>query len=643
MFCKRSSLLFICVALATVLTGCGAGPIVTSSGAVHIQGLVHGGQQPVSGATIQLYAAGTGGNGQAASPLIPTSQAIYSLGGANGCNAATQTCYSSVLSDAGGNFTITGDYTCPASNPQVYLVATGGNPGINGLSTNPALSMMAIVGPCSNLASINNVQINEMTTVAAVWALAPFMTSYSNVSSSATNTAGIANAFADAGLLTTANSSNFPSSLTIEVAKLNTLADALSPCVNSDGTAGCSALFAAATPSGGTTPTDTIGAALNIVRNPGQNVDAVFAAALAFQPFLPSLTQPPNDWTMSMTVTDSSFLLPTTLDIDSNGNVWSVGQEGTIYEINPQGKVLSGTGFGKYLQECFGLTIDTGGNIWVTDFQSQFNSSGTGEGALVPFEGSTGTPGQILSFYEDTSLQYPDAAAAAPNGNVYVASSYSNTVSIYNISNLNSPIAGFLGGTYAFDPQAIAVDLNNGFWLGDDDATISHYDVNGNVLGHPTCCDEAYGMAVDQYNNVWVANYGNSTFSEVTNANGVPVNQSSAGGIVSPAGVSVDAGQNVWFSNYRGSSITEIAGNAGTVLTGTTTALAAGTAISPSVGANGGSGGYGLDASLNSPIAIVPDASGNVWVANEGNNDFVVFFGLATPTRMPVMPSPAAP
>lgn len=619
---------------------------MTSTGTVHLQGSVYGGQQPVSGSTIQLYAAGTSGNGQAAAPLISTSQAVYSLGGANGCNAATQTCYTNVLTDANGNFTITGDYSCPAANPQVYLVATGGNPGINGLTTNPALSLMKALGPCSNLASINGVVIDELSTVSAVWALSQFMTSYANVSSSATNAAGIANAFTDAGLLNSAFNPSFPSYLTVESAKLNSLADALAPCVNSDGTTGCTALFAAATPAGGTAPTDTIGAALNIVRNPSQNVDAVYNVALGFQPFLPVLQQPPNDWTMSMTVTDPSFLLPTAIDIDSNGNVWSVGQEGLIYEINPQGKVLSGSGFGTpYLQECFGLTIDTSGNIWATDFQSTYNSpsNGTGEGALVPFEGSTGTPGQPLTFYEDYSLQYPDAVAAAPNGNVYVASSYSNTVSIYNISNLYAPIASFLGGNYAFDPQAIAVDLNNGFWLGDDDQTISHYDVNGNVLGHPTCCNEAYGMAMDAYNNVWVANYGNSTFSEVTNLNGVPVNQSSVGGIAYPAGVAVDAGQNVWFTNYRAASITEIAGNAGTVLTGTTTPLPVGTAISPSTGANGGYGGYGLDASLSDPIAIVPDASGNVWVANEGNNDFVMFFGLATPTKMPVMPSPAAP
>jgi hypothetical protein len=65
---------------------------------------VHGGQQPVSGATLQLYAVGTTGDGSAATPLL------------------TQ----AVTSDANGNFDITGGYTCPSASTLVYITATGG-------------------------------------------------------------------------------------------------------------------------------------------------------------------------------------------------------------------------------------------------------------------------------------------------------------------------------------------------------------------------------------------------------------------------------------------------------------------------------------------------------------------------------------
>src|SRR5206468_8722791 len=123
-----------------------------------ITGNVHGGQQPVAFSTVQLYTVGTTGDGSAAAPLL------------------AQT----VTSDAGGNFSITGLYSCTGAT-LVYLTATGGQPGPG--ITNPNLAMMTALGPCSSLTPSTFIQINEVTTVAAVSALAPFMTGYSAVGS----------------------------------------------------------------------------------------------------------------------------------------------------------------------------------------------------------------------------------------------------------------------------------------------------------------------------------------------------------------------------------------------------------------------------------------------------------------------------
>ena len=104
--CNRLSAL-LCVAVSVVLTGCGnkpgtSGPVSGSS----MNGFVHGGQQPIIGAQVSMYAAGTTGYGKGAISLL--------TGG-------------NVMSDSGGNFSITGQYTCPSASAQVYLVATGGN------------------------------------------------------------------------------------------------------------------------------------------------------------------------------------------------------------------------------------------------------------------------------------------------------------------------------------------------------------------------------------------------------------------------------------------------------------------------------------------------------------------------------------
>jgi len=88
-FLKGSLLL---TALAVISVGCGVTPSSSSgssgsSGSVPLalNGHVMGGQQPVSGATIQLYAAGSSGYGSASTGLLT----------------------SAVTTDASGSFTIT--------------------------------------------------------------------------------------------------------------------------------------------------------------------------------------------------------------------------------------------------------------------------------------------------------------------------------------------------------------------------------------------------------------------------------------------------------------------------------------------------------------------------------------------------------
>jgi hypothetical protein len=66
-------------------------------------GAIYGGQQPITGADIKLYAAGTTGYGQGAASLMTNT----------------------VTTDANGFFTLTGNYSCTPGQ-QVYLVSKGG-------------------------------------------------------------------------------------------------------------------------------------------------------------------------------------------------------------------------------------------------------------------------------------------------------------------------------------------------------------------------------------------------------------------------------------------------------------------------------------------------------------------------------------
>ena len=150
----RASL--VSLTLIALLAGCSTG---TNSTAIpkakpSLRGNVHGGQQPVAGAQIYLYAAGTTGYGS------PSRSMLAAPG--------------YVSTDIGGNFTITGDYTCQPGD-LVYLVGLGGNAGAG---PNSNIVLMTAPGSCATLqanAATTFLNIDEVTTVASVYALAPYI------------------------------------------------------------------------------------------------------------------------------------------------------------------------------------------------------------------------------------------------------------------------------------------------------------------------------------------------------------------------------------------------------------------------------------------------------------------------------------
>jgi GH35 family endo-1,4-beta-xylanase len=278
--------------LLLAASGCGSGiPSVHTAAnvgsAVALSGTVHGGQQPVSGANIQLYAAGTVGSASAAQPLL---------------RQAVQT-------DASGSFDITGLYICPSSSAQVYITAQSGNPGLNAGTRNNAIALMAVLGPCGDLSSSTRLTINEVTTVGAVWPLAPYMASITQIGAPL-NDLSLPDAVLVANQLVNpaqgiSPGDAVPAGYTVPTPKLFSLADVLATCINSrGGVAGdgsiCGRLFTLATLPGTAAPTDTVAAALNIAQSPSSNVAELFYLLSPNAPFLPTLATAPADWTLDL-------------------------------------------------------------------------------------------------------------------------------------------------------------------------------------------------------------------------------------------------------------------------------------------------------------------------------------------------------
>jgi hypothetical protein len=587
------------------------------------QGKVLSGTTPVHGATLQLYAAGATGNLSAATPML------------------TQ----AVSSDPLGLFQLAGTYTCGhsatgqtiPSTAQLYLVATGGTTSTTSTTSNPALTMVTAIGPCSNLTPTQSATLNELTTAAAAWALAPFASSATNLGATSTNTLGLTNAFLDAALLanpTTGAAATLPANLTVETAKLAALADALSTCATS-----CSALFTAATPPSGAIPTDTFTAALNIAHNPGQNVAAIFATIPAVPPFPTTLTTSPNDWTMSLTITGGGLNMPTALGIDRHNNLWVANQDGPLSAFTAQGTPLSATGYGTAsIAQVYGLAIDTASNIWVTNYNGSATTASTGS---VTRSYGVDDPTLQGTFTTTTdSICYPTAAAADTNGDIFIANEDCSSATI--LAPNGTALTPYLGESFglAAKPLFLAVDTAHGLWLSNADNTIAHLAAptpaypSGQLLAHPTCCYDSHGLALDALGNVWVANYLNSTFSEVAPNGAVLLNQQIlASGLATPYAAAIDAAQNIWFTSLDSSAILEVAGSS---------ASNPGAELSPPTGVHG-KGGFGLDANLTEPYSLAPDRSGNLWVANNGQNSLVMFFGVTAPTLTPLQPTPSAP
>ncbi len=423
--------------LSLLVSGCSLSQFssapAASSAAPSISGLVHGGQQPVTGAVIQLYAVNTTANKGASAAQI----------------------HSVVTSDGNGNFSLAGDFSCPTPNSLVYLTASGGNPGLAGNVNNSGLSMMTAVGACDTLTASSFITINELTTVAAVEALAPFMADISHVGSDPGNSNGLAGAFSTAAALVnpaTGLPATAGSGVIVPVAQLNTLADILSSCVNTNGTDGtCATLFQNATSTTETT-TDTLSAILHIVQSPSQNVAALFALINSQAPFEPALTVAPGDWSAAtlFPLPDNSPAVEYLMAIDTAQHIWvytqpltatnAIAGTGTITVYDTNGNVLftiqPGVGG---LSMPVQIAADPFGNVWALNSTLTFSKFGPNGSALSP---SGGFPVPLAPPANSTSSSYFGLKLFSfdPSGNLWAVNSGTTSNCFLEVSNAGAVI-----------------------------------------------------------------------------------------------------------------------------------------------------------------------------------------------------------
>ncbi|MES2391955.1 MAG: NHL repeat-containing protein [Acidobacteriota bacterium] len=598
-----------------------AAPALTTIG--HLTGTVHGGRQPIAGAHVYLFAAGTGGYGTASTSLL---NAVSTGSFPTTKDAADNNYY--VTSDPLGNFDISAEYTCTPGS-QVYLYALGGDPGSG--SSNSAAGLLAILGTCGtdfNASTI--VRMNEVSTVAAAYSFAAFATDATHVASTNTPLAltNIANAFATAAniydisggsgdrarLIPKSGSGSVPQT------EIHSLANSLAACINSTSSASsqCSTLFAIKSAgTTGTTPTDTATVAINIAHNPTTSVAAIWGNTVGIgTPFLPTLTTAPLDYSVALSFYNGALGFPEFVAIDASGDVWvSCYSSGTAKYL-PNGGTFPGGGSysGGGLNHGIYIAIDTSGNAWIA------NQTG---GSVTEF-GPSGTVKSPSTGFKGNNDLDPAGIAIDATGNIWVSNSNKNTLS--KLDNLGNELAGSPytpGGLN--QPWQIAIDGAGNIWSGNYNSTnIMEVTSAGAAAGTAPFFTGSYAtprsVVIGAGGKPWVSNYTGNSITMVTAA-GVGTNISGSG-ISRPSDAAVDGAGNVWVANQSGNSLSAFASD--------------GTPLFSTLGYQAGG------ALLNQPYGLAVDGAGNIWIANASGDNLVEFIGAATPTITPLVAAVAA-
>lgn len=436
-----------------------------------------GGQQPISGAAVTLWAAGTTGSyGTAATSVATTT------------------------TDSNGNFTFNVAGVSPCTTGQyLYITSAGGDPG--GGTNSFAALMAALPAPCGPGTANTFVTVNEVTTVASVTALQQFMsiTPGGNpawtIGAPAANVTGLANAFVQVGNLTnigtgtsgvttsasTINSVTYTTTITPDSTKINTLADILAACINTAGTSICTSLFTDTTPSGSSAPTDTIQAAYYLATNAG-GLALPAHGALQGEPYYLCSTYVSG--TAPFQPSGACSVSSTTYPTD-----WAIG----VGWQTSNGTATVGTA------NTYGVAIDGNGNVWT---------------AYSVVSGSTSNPANITEFNQAGQVQFTPVAStvisAGPTTqeNGGTPTTYSpNFTSVLNGSSTYSVLGG-----RGLD---LAIDTSNNAWFSSTNGAVPPVTVaDASVLTQVSPTGTSTGwlipalapgpLAIDGSNNIFV-------------------------------------------------------------------------------------------------------------------------------------------
>jgi sugar lactone lactonase YvrE len=327
---------------------------------------------------------------------------------------------------------------------------------------------------------------------------------------------------------------------------------------------------------------------------------------------------------MDASGTNAEFRSPMGIAADSSDNLYVADEyNDVVREISPGGGVttlagagpqysgtLNGTGTNAELGQPVGLAVDGSNNVYVTEPNYDDLRKITPNGTVTTFTS--------LVQGGRTIFENPVGLAADASGNVYLADT--SIPYIFKVLQSGS-FASFAGAsnqvgtnTNFEDLTAMTIDSGSNLYVADFDES-AVLKITQQAIGSTfyqrfgTIYEVGFsplGLAVDSVGDV----FASTSFGEIDKINpqggdtgvaGIPVNN------LSPEGVALDSGTNIYVADPDNSSIQFV------TLSGSVSTFAGGNGT-------GYTDGSGFRVRFNAPDDVALDGSGNVYVADTGNN-----------------------
>jgi sugar lactone lactonase YvrE len=318
----------------------------------------------------------------------------------------------------------------------------------------------------------------------------------------------------------------------------------------------------------------------------------------------------------------------------SANNISAINVTVTTFAGNGTPGYADGMGTNAMFNNPQGITVDSKGNIYVSDTYNNYIREISPAGVTTTIAGNGGIgftngPAASAQFYA------PQGLAFDATGNLYVADFGNNVIRKISQTGgvstyIGTGLAGYNGGTdtlydYFNNPSGIAFNANGGLYIADRGNNAIRKVTPGRVVstlagnakaGYLNATyDTAYfnnpnALVVDASGNTFVADQGNHCIRKitpagvVTTAAGSPVNPTL---INIPSGIAIDKSGNLYIVDEGGRVMEYTTTNDLYILAG-------------ALNTSGFANGSGATATFNNPQGIAVDASGNIYVADQGNN-----------------------